>query len=101
MEATGDVYLSDDPAGGMDKLIMVQLYCPFCWKGNGVTQPELTLRNHGQNPKHIEFKKVEQKWSNEVRTLWLLTVDEPIGCPGCGWRVHIENGAAKDERKWG
>ena len=98
-----EVYLSKDDG---KELIHVQVYCPFCWKGNGVPQPELMIRNHGDNPKTIDFFRVP-KWNDlpledsqlEGDEIYVMTVGEVITCSYCGkWSVKITRGYGKSDR---
>jgi hypothetical protein len=88
---------------GEDSNLWIQIYCPLCWKGNGVPQPELSLKNHGPNPKHITLGPLVERgfrnvFGQPVRVIaHLLTVYEPIGCAECGtWKVSIQDGIARD-----
>jgi hypothetical protein len=94
-----ECYLSGE--GARD--IWIQLYCPLCFKGHDVPQVELSLKNNGPNPKHIELGrvvpiKIERAGiPDEVVDAYLFTVEEPVGCAGCGtWKVSIRDGVAKD-----
>lgn len=105
-ERQGDVadWLNECYLSGENKEdIWIQLYCPLCFKGNSVAQPELSLKNNGPNPKKITLgREVRVKIDRaglpeEIVNAFLFSVETPIGCAQCGtWKVIIKDGIAKD-----